>query len=153
MPLEDTPNAFKGDNRYDLRTVEVPAPGAGNVLSWNVPAGLVVHVTCVTFRLATSLVAGERWPFVCTQTGVALTMNPCPVIDLLPPNTTRTYYLTTGIPAVDMVTVPACNMIVGPLGCCLEIKDGEQLGINCWNMDAADAIDQVRIRFREWREK
>jgi len=152
MPLEDSPKKFK-DDRYDLITVDVAAPGAGLPATWNVPANRVVAVVGITVELYTSEVVADRWLYACIRTGGAQTMLICPVMRAQVANTHIAYYLHKGIAPIDLTTAtPAIAMIVGPLTCAMQIKYGESVYIVVQNMDADDYIEDIRIRYYEWEE-
>lgn len=152
MPLDTNSRKFKTE-RYDLVTAAGVAPGAGNSFVWNVPDNRVVHIIAVTFRFITGIVVADRWPFVQVQTGGVADIGHVPVMQAQAASLSMTYYLTSGIVPVDLTgAVPAIPGRISSLGCYMEIKHGEQLRIGVFNLDAADVIDNVRFRYREWEE-
>lgn len=154
MPLDTNSRKFKTE-RYDLVTVTGVAPGAGNPFTWNVPDNRVLHIIAVYFRLVTSVVVADRWPFVQILTGGVADIGHVPVMAPQPASLALSYYMTSGIVPVDMHAagvVPAVPICISSLGCYTEIKSGEQLRIGMFNIDAGDSLTHVRFRYREWEE-
>lgn len=148
MPLTE-PVAFK-ESRYDLQSIDIAAPGAGNTVVWACPAQAVLHVVGVSFRLNSGLVVGDRWPYLSVKVAGAQRLQMCPSALLQPENRIWTYQFSPGVAAVDMTAVG--SFMIESLTCCLELKPADQFCIECMNLDAADVIDNIRIRVKRWVE-
>lgn len=152
MPLDTNSRKFKTE-RYDLVTLTGVVPAAGNAYVWNVPDNRVVHIIAAYFRITTSVVVADRWPFVQVLTGGVADVGHAPVMQSQAANLTMNYFLTSGIVPVDLTgAVPATSTYCSSLGCYMELKHGEQFRIGIFNIDVADVFTHIRFRYREWEE-
>jgi len=149
MPLDTSPNKFKTE-RYDIQTLAIPDPALGATVTWAVPANTVVHIVGVIFRFVTGAVAVNRWPYLYLTTGGANAMHRNPVMALQAANIDMLYAMEIGWPFLDLTAVE--NLKVGPLLEFLELKTGEELQIDSFNMNAGDQFSDILIRVRRWQE-
>jgi len=69
---------------------------------------------------------------------------------LQPENTDGYYSLEPRYPFLGLL--PAIDVRMAPLGRFVIVKHPEQVMISCLNQDPGDWIQNIRIRYREWKE-
>lgn len=149
MPLDTSPNKFKTE-RYDVVTVPIANPALGAHVNWAVPANQVIHIVGIYFRLVTGAAVVDRWPYVYITTGGANAMHRNPVMALQTATVDMFYAMEIGWPFLDLTAVE--DLKVGPLLDFLEIKTGEELHIDAYNLNAGDQFSDILIRVRQWQE-
>lgn len=150
MPLNSSPNKFETE-RHDVITANLPSPAPGAACLWPVPANLVVHIVAIQFRVTTNAVAGNRWASVTVFNPVTFfTIHQNPAMELQPPNTDRFYSMNPDW--LFLTLAPVIGVRIGPLNPFLILHPPEQLVLFCENIDPGDQIQNIRIRYREWKE-
>ncbi len=147
MPLNTSPNKFKTE-RFNLFTVRVPNPAAGEPVLYMAPANTVHEIMSAAFSFTTSAVVNDRMVYVEHYSVDNYRTQQCPPVDVQPENTGMDYYFTLGICASDWR--PAAGITHQPLGCCIEITGGDRLRINARLIDAADQFSYIDLRIRAW---
>ncbi len=149
MPVSASPNKFETE-RNDLVSLDLPNPGAGLFVDWPVPPNLVVHIVGIRFNFFTAAPGPDRWPYVCiTSDGLPL-MHRLPVMQSQPQFTAWSYSMQSKW--ASLFLAPVSDTHISHLCPHLRIKAGERLHIRCFNMNAADQMVAIRIRYHEWKE-
>lgn len=152
MPVNASPNKFETE-RNDVLSLVVASPAPGVFANWLVPANRVVQLVGIVFRFVTNAVVGNRWPYVFITSNGLLPMHRLPVMQLQPENADIIYAMHIEGPLVS-IGAPISGIATYTSLLCphLTIKDGERLRIGCFNIDPGDRIQNILIRYREWKE-
>jgi len=145
-----TANAFATD-RHNLIIQNLPDPAAANALLYPVPDNQVMQIVGIRLQLVTSAVVADRRVFV--ELVDDLGANPIQTSTaciVQAANLTYTYNFTCGVAPVD-ATADSLR-VYAPLACGLQLFDADQLTISATNLAAGDQIQNVRLRYYEWKE-
>lgn len=148
MPL--SANAAFTD-RHRLRTIEIANPGAGNTAPYTVAAGEVIQIVALRFQLATAIAVVDRRINIRVMDSVGAWPTWAAVSSIVQPaSQTWSYRFVCGIAPVD--ATGDSGDVYAPLGCGVQMYDGERLDIVCDNMNALDVISGIYMRVYHWKE-
>ncbi len=148
MPLDTPRNPFRSD-RYDVLTLNIPGPGAGNPVLWPVPANQVIDVVGVCFMVMTSGALVNRRFYVAVQTPGPMEV-PISMSDVTQiANLNWFYCFSPGVPPLD---ASVDNYIIQSLPVPMEMKFGDSLSVNSVAIDPGDNIVTCFLRYRLWSE-
>lgn len=140
------PTPFMGE-RHDLVNVEPGNPGAGNLLTWDVPANAVIQVISLKVTLTTNAVVTDRLVKVyVSDGGVVIPSTPAAIVQ--PASQTWTYFFTIGIAPLDLSA--DFSEVYQPFGCCYQIETGASLIVNVLHIQGTDQLAACAIRYFLW---
>lgn len=132
---------------FDLVTAIVTNPGAGNQLSYSVPANARIEIIYLGFIFQTSAAVADRYATVLGATPTLdQTMGATDVAQVA--SKTYGYAFVAGLP--ESVDLSAANVIVAPLAPSLLLEPGDSLESYVFNIDGSDSITSIITRFRQW---
>lgn len=149
MALDTPRNPFRSQ-RYDVLTINLANPAAGNPLLWAVPANQVIGIVGVSFMVLTSAVVLNRRLYVALSGPGPLE---CPVSLASVDQTAGVmwqYHFALGVDNLDATANH--SWIIGSLPDCMELKFGDSLLVTSIALGPLDTILNPIVRYRLWSE-
>lgn len=135
--------------RHDLVVVTAASPGAGNVLSWTVPAKTIIEVVGVNTRLVTNAIVANRHLFVVGVSSAAVINIHSPAGIVQPASSDWAYMFSVGIETFDN---SSSDRVYQPLAAKLQIDSLGVVRVYVTNMNGGDQIMSAVIRYYAWQQ-
>jgi len=132
---------------FDLVTVIIPDPGAGNQIEYACPVNARIEILYLGFIFNTAAIVSSRYVQVLGVTPtLSQTMGACAI----PQTTTLTWgwAWVAGLP--QLVDLSAQLRMIIPMSPSLVLKPGDSLETSIINMQATDVISSIICRYRQW---
>ena len=143
-----TSNRFQTE-RYDIQSLALGAPGAGLERMWAVPANRVLQLVAVSCALTTAVAVADRSLFVGMETaGTRCAISGSGRVQVASAGPVG-YHFATGVAFADL-TAAGVDSVFAPLMEDMFVRTGNSIVISVTNIQGADVLDSIVIRYKEW---